>query len=103
MTVRNYDTAQGDGVAIGSPGRTRPIIVLPEKGDATDWHAYDAGQEYLVRAISHFHFRREIRMPDGSTAVEEYDLQPGSTIKRSGPFEHRVINLADTPAVFCKG
>lgn len=103
MTVKKYDTAAGDGVSIGSPGRSRPIIVLPEPGDATDWHSYKSGEEYLVRAISRLHFRREIRAADGSTAVEEYDLQPGSTVKRTGPFEHRVINLADTPAVFCKG
>lgn len=103
MTVHNHDTAQGDGVAVGSPGLGGRVVVLPEKGDATDWHPYKPGEDYTVTALSRFRFRREVRCADGSTAVEEYDLQPGSTIKRSGPFEHRVINLADSPAVFQKG
>jgi len=102
MTVTNHDTATGDGVAIGSPNLRGRIVVLPEKGDATGWHPYHAGQDYTVVALSRFQFRRELRRADGSTTVEEYDLQPGSTIKRSGPFEHRVTNLSDAPAVFMK-
>ena len=103
MAVRNHDTAQGDGVAIGSPKLQGRVVVLPEKGDATDWHSYKDGQTYTVTALAHFQFRREVRCADGSSVVEEYDLQPGSTIKRTGPFEHRVINLAERPAVFLKG
>lgn len=103
MTVRNHDTAKGDGVAIGSPTLKGQVVVLPEKGDATDWHPYKDGQAYTVTALSRLRFRREVRRPDGSTDVEEYDLQPGSTIKRVGPFEHRVINLGDAPAVLLKG
>ncbi|EDP63576.1 hypothetical protein BAL199_07583 [alpha proteobacterium BAL199] len=103
MAVQNYDTAAGDGVAIGSPNVQGRIVVLPEQNDATDWHSYPSGQEYTVTALSHFHFRREVRNPDGSTSSEVYELQAGSTIKRVGPFEHRVTNLATTPAVFIKG
>lgn len=103
MTVHNHDTKPGDGVAIGSPNLKGRIVVLPERGDATDWHPYKDGQVYTVTALSRLQFQREVRRPDGTTAVEEYDLQPGSTIKRTGPFEHRVTNLSDTPAVFMKG
>lgn len=103
MTVHNHDTAQGDGVAVGSPNLKGRIVVLPEKGDATDWHPYKDGEEYTVTALSRFQFRREVRRADGSTVAEEYDLQPGSTVKRVGPFEHRVINLSDSPGVFSKG
>lgn len=103
MTVRNHDTAAGDGVAIGSPNLKGRIVVLPEKNDATDWHAYKDGEVYTVTALSHFRFRREVKRADGSTSTEEYDLQPGSTITRTGPFEHRVTNLAEEPAVFRKG
>jgi len=103
MTVHNHDTAPGDGVAVGSPNSKGRVVVLPERGDATDWHPYKDGDEYTVTALSRFQFRREVRRADGSTTVEEYDLQPGSTVKRVGPFEHRVINLSDSPAVFRKG
>lgn len=103
MAVRNHDTAQGDGVAVGSPNLKGRVVVLPEKGDATDWHSYKDGQVYTVTAMGRFQFRREVRRADGSTYVEEYDLQPGSTITRTGPFEHRVINVSDAPAVFMKG
>lgn len=103
MAVRNHDTTQGDGVAVGSPNLKGRVVVLPEKGDATDWHPYKDGQVYTVTALARFQFRREVRQADGSSYVEEYDLQPGSTVKRAGPFEHRVINLSDAPAVFLKG
>mgnify|MGYP003636135559 CR=1 FL=1 len=87
MTVHNHDTSKGDGVAIGSPNVKGRLVVFPEKGDATEWHKY----------------RREVRRADGTTDAEEYDLQPGSTIKRSGPFEHRVISQSEEPAMFRKG
>src|SRR3546814_8893483 len=77
MAVRNHDTAQGDGVAIGSPKLQGRVVVLPEQGDATDWHSYKDGQVYTVTALAHFHFRREVRRADGSSAVEEYDCNPG--------------------------
>ena len=103
MAVHNHDTAAGDCVAIGSPKLQGRIVVLPEKNDATDWHSYKDGEVYTVTALSRFQFRRDVKRADGSTFAEEYDLQPGSTIKRTGPFEHRVTNLAETPGVFRKG
>ena len=103
MAVHNHDTASGDGVAVGSPNLKGRVVVLPEKGDATDWHAYRDGETYTVSAIARFRFRREVRRADGSAHAEEYDLQPGSTVTRTGPFEHRIINLSDSPAVFLKG
>src|SRR3546814_916581 len=75
MAVRNHDTAQGDGVAIGAPNLKGRVVVLPEKGDATDWQSYKDGQAYTGTALAHFRFRREVRCADGSSAVEEYDLQ----------------------------
>ncbi|UUX51061.1 hypothetical protein NUH88_05055 [Nisaea acidiphila] len=102
MTVFNYDSEQGHGVAISSPNIKGHIVVLPEKGDATDWHKYGAGETYVVTAMTRFPFRREVRREDGTVEVEEYDLAAGSTIKRSGPFEHRVINLSDETVVFGK-
>lgn len=102
MAVKFHETAKGDGVEVGSPDRPGNIIVLPEAGDATDWHKYGAGETYSIRAMTPFKFRREVRREDGSIDVEEYDLQPESIITRSGPFEHRVINQSERGAVFCK-
>ncbi|WP_339850875.1 hypothetical protein [uncultured Nisaea sp.] len=103
MTVHNHDTSKGDGVAIGSPNVKGRLVVFPEKGDATEWHKYGADETYTVTALTRFLFRREVRRADGTTDAEEYDLQPGSTIKRSGPFEHRVISQSEEPAMFRKG
>lgn len=102
MAVKFHETAEGDGVVVRSPGRPGDIVVLPELGDATDWHKYGEGETYSVRAMTPFKFRREVRRADGSIDVEEYDLQPESIITRTGPFEHRVINQSERGAVFCK-
>ena len=102
MAVHNYDATSGDGVAVGSPKLGGRVVVLPETGAGTEWHSYPAGAVYRMVALSRFHFRREIRLGDGSTATEEFDLQPGSSIVRNGPFEHKVTSLTTGPAVFLK-
>ncbi|MEP2168801.1 hypothetical protein [Nisaea sp.] len=102
MAVKFFETGEGDGVVVRSPKREGDIVVLPEAGDATDWHKYGAGETYSVRAMTPFKFRREVRREDGSIELEEYDLQPESILTRTGPFEHRVTNLTERGAVFCK-
>ena len=103
MSVHNQDTKKGDGVAIGSPNVIGRLVVFPELGDATEWHKYGADETYTVTALTRFLFRREVRQADGTIVAEEYDLQPETTIKRSGPFEHRVISQSEEPSLFPQG
>lgn len=102
MAITSFDTELGDGVMVSTPGGAGRLVLLPEKGDGTNWHKYPAGETYKVTAHTRLVFRREVRREDGSIEVEQYDLQPGSTIIRTGPFEHRVISECDKPILFCK-
>ncbi|MEO9961987.1 hypothetical protein [Nisaea sp.] len=103
MTVENQGTNKSDRVAFSALNAKERLVALPDNGDATEWCKYSADETRTLTNLTRFLFRRDVRRACGTTGAQEYDLQPGTIIKRSGPFEHCVISSSEEPAIFRNG